>query len=138
MMYRVVFVLISAMSVWQSVGLTAATHPRGTETELSQRFVGQWESKLTTKKIAPMKQVFVSMDSRKHFKIVRVYEFGGHQGRIEYEGKWRISSGELVWEYSQLRTFEGSQSGNGIKSNKSCPLQTISLFCADSTAASGI
>lgn len=98
--------------------LTAAVRSTGSETEVSQHFVGQWESKLTTKKIAPMKQVFVSMDSRKHFKIIRVYEFGGHQGRIEYGGNWRVSSGELVWEYDELRTFEGIRPDKGIQKQR--------------------
>ena len=119
MTYRVVFVLvISSLSVWQTMELRAAARSTGSETEVSQHFVGQWESKLTTKKIAPMKQVFVSMDSRKRFKLIRVYEFGGHQGRIEYDGSWRASSGELVWKYDELRTFEGIQQHKGIQKQR--------------------
>ena len=89
-----------------------------TGSEVSQHFVGQWESKLTTKTIAPMKQVFVSMDSRKHFKIRRVYEFGGRQGRIEYDGDWRVSNAELVWKFSGVRTLEGSQPFKGIQKQR--------------------
>lgn len=119
MTYRVLCVLvISSLSVWQTMELTAAPRSTGSQTEVSQHFVGQWESKLTTKKIAPMKQVFVSMDSRKHFKIIRVYEFGGRQGRIEYDGDWRVSNAELVWKFSGVRTLEGSQPIKGIQKQR--------------------
>jgi TonB family protein len=119
MTYRLVFVLvIFSVSVWRTTELTAAAESIGSKTELSERIVGQWESKLRTKKIAPLKTVFVSMDLGKHFKLIRVYEFGGRQGRIEYDGNWRVSNGELVWEVSEARSSEGSQSFKGIQKQR--------------------
>jgi TonB family protein len=103
------------------------------DTGLSQRFVGDWESKLETKPIAPLKQVFVSMDSRKHFKIIRVLEFGGRQGRVEYEGKWRISNGKLLWEPSERRVLEGSQTLTGVQEQRIASVENnvIVLHAAD-------
>ena len=136
MTYRVVFVpVISSLSVWQTMELTAAARSTGSETEVSQHFVGQWESKLTTKKIAPMKQVFVSMDSRKQFKLMRVYEFEGRQGRTEFDGDWRVSNGELIWEFSEVRTFEGSRPLKGIQKQRilSVANDLVVLRAADGT-----
>ena len=51
MTYRVVFVLvISSLSVWQTMELTAAARSTGSETEVSQHFVGQWNPSLQRKK----------------------------------------------------------------------------------------
>ena len=93
------------------------------------------ESKLTTKKIAPMKQVFVSMDSRKQFKLMRVYEFEGRQGRTEFDGDWRVSNGELIWEFSEVRTFEGSRPLKGIQKQRilSVANDLVVLRAADGT-----
>jgi TonB family protein len=86
-----------------------AQHKALSDTELSQRLLGQWESKFETKQTTPVKQVFVSLDSGKTFKLIRIADFGGKLGRLEYEGKWRISSGELILEPTRARALEGSE-----------------------------
>jgi TonB family protein len=115
---RISFVALLLSFSAVALANTSPTQDRGSsDIRLSQRLVGEWESKFE-KKTTSIKQVFVSLDSRTHFKIVRIAEFPGHRGRIEYEGKWRVSNGELVLEPGKERTFEGESSQSGAEKDR--------------------
>src|ERR1700738_1977959 len=103
-----IFLLLAGLSSVQAA-TSPIQHKGLSDTELSQRLVGQWESKFEKKRTAPINQVFISLDSGKNFKLIRIGEFQGKRGRLEYEGKWGISNGELILEPSKARTLEGNE-----------------------------
>jgi TonB family protein len=98
-----ILAVIISSPLFCHVRLKAATDvAKKSDADISQQLVGDWESNFENKRVTLIKQVFSSFDSRKNFKVIRIMEVPGIRGRVEYEGKWRITNGELICQPSKV------------------------------------
>ena len=129
-----------SLSFWQTVEPNAAVESaKPSDVELSQRLVGNWESKLEGNRAQPVKRVFATFDSGKNFKLITIWEFPERQGRTEVDGKWRISNRVLVLEPEKSRSSQGSKPWPfelGFQRSESYRLNTTLLFFARRKATS--